>query len=240
MPRGDLPGWHQTIAQDFTTTAALGRFAARYPGWAGYDGNRDSSRGFRPLATQGLWNSATTSSVHGGVFDCDLHTEGTVPQVCALTPTRTGRWWEGRRYGRYSVRFRADAAPGYKIAWLLWPSSNRWSEGELDFPEAPLNGAITGAAHRLGSDPAQTPLYVRTGVRMQRWHTATIAWSPGRVSYALDGKRVATTTSRSAVPTKPMRWALQAESALSATPPDRAVHAHIRIDWLTEYAWTGA
>lgn len=239
VPRGDLPHWRQIIAQDFSTPVALGRFDKVYSGWAGYDRNRDSSRGHRPLATQGLWNSKTTSSVKNGVFHCDLHTEGTTPQVCALTPTVTGRWWEGAMYGRYSVRFKADSTPDYKIAWLIWPSSNIWAQGELDFPEGYLNGTITAAAHALGDDPAPTPFFRDTGVRMQAWHTATTEWTPGRVTYILDGKRVGTTTDPAVVPTHPMRWALQAESRLTAKAPDPDLHAHISVDWVAQWSWKG-
>lgn len=239
VPRGNLPHWRQILVQDFTRPAALGSFAEVYPGWAGYDRNRDSSRGHRPLATQGLWNSLTTSSVKNGLFHCDLHTRGTTPQVCAITPTTTGRWWEGRRYGRYSVRFKADATADYKIAYLLWPTSDIWAQGEVDFPEGYLDSAITAGAHRLGDDPAPTPFFRDTGVRMQSWHTATTEWSPGRLTFLLDGKRIGTTTDPAVVPTHPMRWALQAESRLTAEAPARDLHAHIAIDWVAQWAWRG-
>lgn len=238
LPRGSSTHWKQVIAEDFTRTARLGRFAGRYPGWAGYDGNTDTSReNGRPLAEQGHWSSSTTTTVHDGVLDCRLHTRGVTPQICAITPTSTGRWWEGRRYGKYVVRFRADRTPAYKIAWLLWPRSDDWSEGEVDFPEGSLSGTITGAAHKVGA-PEWTPRYFDTGTTMTGWHTATIAWRPGRLTFRLDD-RTWTTTRRSVLPTTPMRWALQAETRLSRKPPARSTIGHIEIDWVAAYRFRG-
>lgn len=237
MPKGDLPGWKQVIAEDFSRSAPLGSFGSAYPGWDGYDGNRDSSRNFgRPIAEQGVWNDTTTSSVQDGIYDCVVRTIGATPNVCALTPTATGRWWEGSLYGRYSVRFEVDPIPGYKIAWLLWPSSNRWSQGEIDFPEGDLDGTITGASHDVQGSPSIDRWFLDTHVGMSSWHTATIEWRPGSITFGLDGTTWRTTDPR-ALPSSPMRWALQAESRLSATPPKASATGHIRIDWLTEYRY---
>jgi hypothetical protein len=236
MPVGDLSGWKQVFAQDFSTAAPLGRFASAYPGWAGYDGSKDTSKGLgRPASQQGVYDSATTSSVANGIYDCYLHTQGGTPQVCALTPALGGKFWNGQRYGRYSVRFKIDDVPGYKIAWLLWPSSNQWSQGEIDFPEADLDSTATATAHQVGN-PSHNEYWVNTGVRLTGWHTATIEWVPGKVTFDLDGSTWQT-TKPAALPTNPMRWALQAETQLSAKAPSASAAGHIDIDWLTAYQY---
>src|SRR4051812_38767480 len=43
-PSDHLPGWHLVLSEDFDRNAPLGGFATEYPGWAGYDGARDTSR----------------------------------------------------------------------------------------------------------------------------------------------------------------------------------------------------
>lgn len=233
MP-GNLPGWTRILGQDFDTDASLGEFRAVYPGWSAYDGTTDTSRALgRPWGEQGLWDSATTSSVSNGIFDCDLHTpQGGPPQVCTLTPSLNDRPWQGQLYGRYSVRFRVDPVPGYKVAWLLWPQSNRWPEGEIDVPEADLTGSITGSSHSVTGDPSQVAWGIDTGVPMSSgWHVATIEWTPGRLRFLLDGK-VWTTTDPAALPTHPMRWALQTETQLSPAPPPADAAGHVRIDWV--------
>src|ERR1035437_7735252 len=74
-------------------------------------------------------------------------------------------------YGRYAIRFRADAVPGYKTAWLLWPSSDSTADGEIDFPEGDLDGTISAFMHHQGggSQDAYTTSSVYTG-----WHVAII------------------------------------------------------------------
>ncbi|MGN6741742.1 MAG: glycoside hydrolase family 16 protein [Amnibacterium sp.] len=233
MP-GNLPGWTRILGEDFSRPVPLGEFRSVYPHWSAYDGTTDTSRTLgRPWGEQGLWDSGTTSSVQGGVFDCAVHTPPNgPPQVCTLTPPLGGSPWAGRLYGRYSVRFRADAVPGYKVAWLLWPQSNRWPQGEIDFPEADLTGAITGSSHSVDGDPSQVAWKIDTGVAMSSgWHVATIEWTPGRLRFLLDGK-VWSTTDPAALPTHPMRWALQTETQLSPAPPPADAAGHVQIDWV--------
>ncbi len=244
MPIGDPPGFHQVLKQDFTTAAALGTFGTKspYTGWdggTGYNGHADTSG-------NGTWNAKTTVSVHGGVLDCRVH--ATTPgraDVCAITPTGSnGAWWAGnggglgtKPYGRYSVRFKADGIPDYKIAWLLWPVDwQHWEYGEVDFPEGELNGTITAAAHDVG-DP-ENEAYHDLGVRMTSWHTATIEWRKASLRYFLDGKlrwTVKNSATVTRVPTKPMRWVLQAETSLTQKKPVAFPTGHIYIDWVTGY-----
>ena len=230
-------GWRLFYRQDFTREAALGSFAEAYPGWASYDGITDTSRETaRPRDQVGLWDSATTSSVHDGVFDCRLHTLGSRPQVCAVTPTPIGG--RGQLYGRYVVRFRADDVPGYKIAWLLWPSSGDWRQGEVDFPEGALDGTITGSVHRTDGDPAQLSSFIDTRQRADRWRTATIEWVLGRITFTLDGVSWSTTDPRG-LPSHRMRWALQAETEIRPAAPARRAEGHVQIDWLVAYSYRG-
>jgi hypothetical protein len=221
-PAADLPGWHLTLSQDFTTDAALGSFSRTYPGWSGYDGGKDTSR-------NGTYDSASVVSVQNGVVDEYLHPSGGGARVAALTPPMSGQ-----TYGRYSVRFRADQVPGYKIAWLLWPTSENWSQGELDFPEADLDGSIAGFSHTIGS-PSSNAWAMDTNATMDSWHTATLEWSPGQLTYTLDGKSWTSTNTRG-IPTDPMRWVLQTETSLGGDVPTAG--AHVYVDWVA--AWSRA
>lgn len=238
-PQGDLAEWRQLLVEDFGRDAALGSFASRYPGFASYDGSLDTSaREGRPQGQAGLYSSSTTTSVHDSLLDCNLHTRGATPQVCALTPTLDGGWWEGQMYGRYSVRFKTDFVPGYKIAWLLWPSSDNWNDGEIDFPETELDGTIAGASHNVFGSPQENAFLIDTGQNTQSWHTATIEWRPGSLTFILDGQSW-TTTDPAALPTKPMRWTLQTETHLAAAAPAPEVSGHVYIDWIAAYAYAG-
>ena len=121
-------------------------------------------------------------------------------------------------YGRYSVRYRADALPGFKTAWLLWPDSGVWPrDGEVDFPEGDLAKIIYGAVHydRNGRDAFEK---LDSDQYVTSWHVATMEWSPGRVEFFLDGRSLGVSTRR---PTTPMHLILQTESCLTGARPRR-------------------
>ena len=223
VPQGDLPGWRQTLSEDFTKAAPLGSFASTYRGWAGYDGGTDTSG-------NGRYNSATTTSVHDGLLDKYLHSDGSSAQVMALTPPIASQ-----TYGRYAVRFKMDQVPGYKVAWLLWPASDNWTQGELDFPEGSVGGKASGFAHDTSGNPSNNVWSVDTGMATTDWHTAVIEWAPGSLTYTMDGKSWTTNNAR-AIPTNPMRWVLQTETELEGGRPNAGSAGHIYIDWVATWA----
>jgi beta-glucanase (GH16 family) len=226
MPIGDLPGWKQAYTQDFTTNVALGNFPGVYKGSVGAypDGWKDTSK-------NGTYYPTKVHSVSGGVLDWFIRTENGLHLVSAPTPEIPA---SARTYGRYAVRFRADPVPGYKTAWLLWPDSDNWSEGEIDFPEGGLNGRISGFSHCAGPNPQNNCLAVSTDKTYTSWHTAIIEWIPGRVTFILDGIQVGTTTN--SVPSTPMHWVLQTETNLSSTPPPDSAAGHVQVDWIAAWA----
>ena len=233
------PGFELVLSEDFQVDAALGRFAAAYPGWAQYDGLRDTSRDLgRPAASQGRYSSATTTTVHDGVVDIFVHTAHGTPNVVALTPPGATTWDGGQLYGRYSVRFRADEVPGFKVAWLLWPTSDDWSDGEIDFPEGGLGDTINGYSHDVAGAPSTNAWAITTDTSMTDWHIATIEWTRDRLTFVLD-KTCWTTTDSDAIPTVPMRWVLQTETELGRTPPHPAASGHVQVDWVRVWRHTG-
>ena len=145
----------------------------------------------------------------------NLHSENGRAQGAAPVPLVNGAWG-GQVYGRYTVRFKSDALPGYGTGWLLWPDSNNWNDGEIDFPESGLNSTIKGYNHTVGN-PAHNDLVFDTGVTYLGWHTATIEWTPSKITYLLDGNVVSSSTT--SVPSKALHWVLQ--TATTGTQPDR-------------------
>lgn len=232
MPVGDLPGWHQTFADDFTTPAALGSFPGSAYGsrWTGYDGFGDTTG-------HGRYSNAKVLSVAGGMLDYWMHTENGVHYVAAPVPDPAGNWGAPQTYGRYSVRFRADSAAGYKTAFLLWPRDDTWAEGEVDYPEGDLDGSFYPASLRPGSvsPPVFEPAVKVAAGTFSAWHTATTEWTPTRVAWFLDGALVASTTA--AVPSHPMRWTLQAETSTDEPAPADTTSAHVDIDWVAQYSY---
>ena len=196
------PGWTRTYVQNFDQSAALGHVGTVYgPDMAGYTGFGDTSG-------HGAYRPDKVLSVADGHLDWLLHTESGQHLVAAPTPMGYG----GQTYGRYSVRFRSDQLPGYKIAFLLWPTSDDWNQGEIDWPEGALAGRMSPASARVGSLDPQSwtmtfdpPQRVYSATDSSTWHIATTEWTPGLVRWFWDGVLVGRTTVAADVPSRPMR-----------------------------------
>jgi beta-glucanase (GH16 family) len=229
MPVGNVGAWTQIFTDNFTTNVATGQFPGAVAGkWAAYnDWWKDTSK-------FGTYMPSKVVSVHDGVMDMHLRTEAGVAMVAAPIPKLNGPGMpEGQLYGRYTVRFKSDTMPGYKIAWLLWPDSYDWNDGEIDFPEAALDGSIWGFMHYRNAPMSQD--WYRTSSMVNVWHTATVEWHPDYVRFLLDGVVIGTSTDRSKIPNTPMHWVLQTETAITDHAPAANVAGHLLIDWVAAY-----
>lgn len=230
MPVGDLPGWHQVFADNFAVPVPLGSFPRAVSSkWGGYDGAKDTSG-------NGTYTPSQVVSVSGGLMNLRLHTDGGRALVAAPVPKLSGAGRGGGMvHGRYAVRFRADPVPGYKTAWLLWPDSNNWPDGEIDFPEADLTtNNIRAFMHYMGDPQSQDAYSTRVGY--SGWHTAIIEWTAQAVTFTLDGKVIGQSTDTSVIPTKPLHWVLQTETSLTNNPPSASAAGNVQIDWVAAWA----
>jgi hypothetical protein len=231
MPRGDLPGWQQTFTDDFTRDVPLGDFpAAVADRWGAYPSPwRDSTR-------HGVYSPADVVSVRDGVLREHIHTDAGRHKVAALLPNVPGPA-RGQRYGRFAVRWRADELPGYKVAWLLWPDSNRWPhDGEIDFPEMNLDTTTVGAfVHRQDASRGDDHAWADAAMDPTTWHTTVVEWSPDLVVFLLDGVEVGRTTTR--IPDTPMHWVLQTETKLGGERPAASVAGDVEIDWVAVWSY---
>lgn len=224
-PLGDLPGWKQVFVDDFTTAAPLGTFLtspAYKDKWTSYNGYADTSG-------VGLYAPDRVLSVSDGALDMYLHAENGRALGAAPIPLFDGKW-SGQTYGRFSVRFRADPLPGYGAGWLLWPNSDNWNEGEIDFPEGDLDKQFWAHNHCLGN-PEQSCWSKDTHTAFTGWHTATIEWVPGAVTFFLDGVSLGTSNQ---APSTRMHLVLQ--TATTGVQPAANTAGHVQIDWVS--IWT--
>jgi hypothetical protein len=224
LPVGDLPGWRQVFADDFSADAPLGSFLSTYgSAWSAYPSTWSDTSG------NGRYDQARTLSVSASVLDIYLHSENGVHYVAAPTPKLPAM-----TYGRYSVRFQADSVAGYKTAWLLWPDDNQWpAHGEIDFPEGDLDSTISAFSHWALPSGGQDAF--PTNATYAAWHTSTVEWTPGKLVFYLDGEVIGTSVRN--VPSTPMHWVLQTETQLSGGAPAASASGHVRIDWATAYTY---
>jgi hypothetical protein len=240
MPLGDLPGWHQTFADDFTKDAALGTWGTSDSQKVVYTGDHGGNwveypDGWSSTYTNGKagYQPAQVLSVHDGVLDFHLHNVNGLPSGANPSPLVTGTS-QYQTYGRYATRFKVDTGlSNYYAAWLLWPSND--SNGgcaESDFPEGSLNGTVEGFAHnstKCSSYSTQDAFSSNTRFD-SGWHTYVQEWSPGVRKYYLDGVLMGTSTTR--VWSQDARWQLQTEPNGSGS-----ADGHLTVDWVAAYAY---
>jgi beta-glucanase (GH16 family) len=230
MPYGDLPGWRQIFRDDFRKDVPLGSFpSADCAKWTDY------AEGWKDTSKNGTYSPQRVVSVHDGVMDLHLRTVDGTHLAAAPSPKLQGPGvQEGQLYGRYAVRYRADPIPGYKIAWLLWPDSEKWTDGEIDFPEGNLGGETWAFMHHRNK-PTKQDWYTSPAL-LQQWHTAVIEWEPESVRFLLDGVVVGESDNAKLIPKVPMHWVLQTETSLDGRKPAADAAGHVEIDWVAAYS----
>jgi beta-glucanase (GH16 family) len=227
MPVGNLPGWNQVFADDFTGTSLDSN-------WGAYQGVPGSS----PTA---LWG-ASHAVVNNGL---DLETYQDAAYGNQLVTAGVGGGVD-QTYGQYDVRFRMDQADGVKYAILLWPNAAWPCGGEIDFGEdgGGNRQSTTLTVHYCGSSGENEILPQQTiNADFSQWQTLGIDWTPGSIVWTLNGRTEATITGTH-VPSGPMFLAIQSETNSncglspdytcidSTTPPK----VNLDVAWVAEYA----
>jgi hypothetical protein len=230
LPIGDVKGWKQVLTEDFTAQVPLGSWPGPYTGKFGDYASPDTAAASE--GTNSRWDAPQTVSVGSGMADYYLHTSAGTTLSAAIFPEN-----HSQLYGRYVVRMRADAVPGYKTAFLLWPDSEVWPrDGEIDFPEGDLTGLVGGATHyQGGTSVASQDVFEGLNYTYTDWHTYVIEWTPTAVTYLIDGTVVHTTTKN--VPSTPMHWVLQSERCLGGCSAPASASGHLQIDWVAMYSY---
>jgi Glycosyl hydrolases family 16 len=253
VPIGNLPGWKQVFYDDFQNeSVSVGQFSdctaapftcsglppsVRAKWWDYPDGSLDTAGdcGYYP---------SQVMSISGGIMNMFIHTaaNGTcmtaVPEPKLPDPVDSSN---GQLYGMYSVRMRADAIPGYKTAFLLWPDSEDWpADGEIDFPEGELDGTSYAYMHHMGATSGLQQDAYSTGTTYTGWHTYTIEWTPDYVEFLLDGRVIGDSTDTAYIPDTPMHWVLQTESDLDDVKPAATAQGNLQIAWVSIWSYDPA
>lgn len=225
MPRGDLPGWRQVLADDFARLDTTR--------WGLYSG--------QPGGDPGGWWAPSHVVVRDGRLHLSTYRD----------PAFDNRWVSGglssaralkQAYGKYDVRFRVDRGKGVAAVALLWPADERWPP-EIDFAENSGSTAdrstMTATLHHSADNQR---VFRRAKADFTRWHTMGVEWTPGKLVYTLDGRRWATVRSAK-VPRTPMVLDLQAQAGTCgvqhAPCPDATTPSRVdfEVAWVVAYAY---
>lgn len=213
MPVGDLSGWKQTLAEDFTVDSPAGSFEEAYKSvWCGYDQNVQ-------------YHNARTISTHDGVMDFTL--DGKVGGA-GYFDSPAGSC-DGQLYGRFAMRIKAVNAADNGTAIMVWPVSDIWGDGEIDYPEGNFDETLGLFHHPMGCVDCSASDSLDTGASWQVWRTVAIEWEPSAVRYYLDGKLIKTVTHD--IPNTKHRYTIQMAPNGSHPQP-----GNFLIDWVTMYS----
>jgi hypothetical protein len=229
-------GFTRVYVEDYNTDVSLPNFGVTaYQGQNGYEGITSGASGTK-------WTSKTTTTVSGGAVHLRNFMQNGVAQCGALTPltTNPSASWnqQGQLYGKWVARIRSSSTVGFKVAFLLWPTSGNWPDGEIDYPEANLNGTVGYSTHNVVGNPEdQVWGYDPSGTKFGdgQWHTYTFTWTSTAVTFELDGKVIKTVTDSSYIPKNPMRWDLQCEISTDGTKPTSSSDGTVDVDWIAQY-----
>lgn len=252
-PGNTIAGWNLIVQDGLDWTAALGTWPNdQESGSTDPPGTNPAINGWKAYPNgwsdgmSGTYSPSRGLSVHDSVLDMYLHTDvGTgaaivnVPYI--LVPGANAQ--NGLSTMRAAVRWKSESAPGYHIAFLLWPNTedagtDTWPHcGEIDWPEANLGGSdtLTAFMHRYAGTSAGDQDTYDSGVVAggTGWHESVTEFIAGtRCTFYLDGVKIGESLSR--VPVSACRWVLQVTTT-DAGPPDPGTAAHLYVDWVAVY-----
>lgn len=227
MPVGDIAGWHQVFADDFSGTTL------NTANWYAYSGQPAGD-------SVGWWNPT-----HIVIRNCLLTLKGyrdSAAKAGVFVTAGIGMTnAHAQMYGKYLVRMRADQGDGISAIALLWPRANVWPP-EVDFYEDG-GGQRTSMSATLhcGSSGHDTCQVAKTlsGYNFSQWHTIGVEWTKGKLVYTIDGTAWAT-VSNAAVPSIPMVLDLQSQSltcsqyntCLDSSTPNEV---DMQVAWVVAY-----
>lgn len=243
------PGFQLIYQDNFTTNVPLGAFSdcnhnvgtsavycgglAAYPSveanWWSYPAGWADTATERHLPLGGFYDPATTVWISGGEMHVRMWRGATGPNhSVTMVPKITA----GMLYGQFTETFEVShVATGFKSAHLLWPAAT-CPGCEIDFPEGDWNGSIEAFNHPKGGGRQDS---FGDGTPWTGWHTSTIQWSPGHVTFILDGKVIGESTNN--VMDTPAEWDIQNESSLDGEMAAPNTSAEMDIKSVSVYSY---
>lgn len=251
-PKTAPAGYSLIVAEDFLEPVARGGFPGVYANHKdtrkfgisgypkGYHDTRYNSAANKTSFQYGDYDLANIS-VSNSCLTLHMEAPATGPfkvacPVAQCADPGTGRWGYCT-YGIFASCWKVDTIPWAKTVPLCWPESqSNENDGEINWPECNLDGSnIMGYCHKADSGTGPVQQFVAsTNVPATdgNWHVTELQWDKQRVTYLLDGHKVAEFTG-ARIPYDPMRWVMQNETKLSGDINSlRGKNGLVLYDWL--------
>jgi len=135
-------------------------------------------------------------------------------------------------YGAYFVRSRVTGGGANEVQ-LLWPATNRWPP-EIDFNES--GGSVTSTSSSLHYGTSSALVQRSLTINMRAWHTWGVIWTPGSVTYVVDGRAWASLSDVTQIPNLPMRMDLEQRTKCAVGAQCPSAPVSMLVNWVVEYA----
>ncbi len=226
------PGYKLTSCDDFEGTSLDGSTFTAYNGGGG---NTVSGRG-RVASQCTVANSFLTL------------TQGPDGATCGTTSNFN------QKEGYWEVRMRTAAIDGGDSTahpvLILWPGSDRWADGELDYFETDIGKDGGGFLHCVGNPsanclvipgnsgnkditPTSEDYKSKSPKSYYNWHSYGLMWKPDSMTGYIDGQQWWTSSDGSFRPSVPMHQTIQLDNLSGDGSPNPA---QMQADWVHVYA----
>jgi hypothetical protein len=144
-----------------------------------------------------------------------------------------------QKYGMWEVRMRASftgaigSGSSPHPVLILWPDSDVWNDGELDFFDTQLGTPAQGFLHCVGPNISQNCYAIpANSVDYSQYHVYSLLWQNGLMTGYIDGVQWWTTRTSSVMPSVSMHLTMQLDNLTGQTPV-RA--GNMEVDWMHMY-----
>ena len=137
-------------------------------------------------------------------------------------------------YGQYLVRFKMATAPGYSYALSLYPATGATSPDVVFASGNGTNTTTVAASYWKNSSGVGQSATQDLKLDTSTWHTVGVDWTPGLLSYTVDGVPWWSETG-AAVPDVPLALCIQTEANPSQMNASTPAEADMDIAWAAAY-----
>jgi hypothetical protein len=252
-PSGDPPatpaGMHDIFYDDFGYAAQADNNGRLFNGatqkWWGYEqGTPTTGNGGNPnppgIYDPGAQVPGQPAGIHvvstdgqyltvRGFADANVSADGKHHTHTAAQVPNIADW----KFGEAWLRVKADVSPGYATATLMWPGSDVWNDGEIDWAEDNHDGADgpwRAFNHCPGAHPENNCASGTGPADMTAFHTVHLKWTSDHVTVDWDGAQIMDDVGHS--PQVVMHSVLQDEGCSDGFCPPTATTATWTYDWM--------